>query len=344
MKTNKQTLSILKKIRALVEEGAIPPNKRKAFDELRTELHSVCDSPALLERAESLFDHQPGWLFCGADFNSLEDYISALTTKDPNKLKVYEEGFDGHSLRAHSYWPEKFPFEEITPELSHLVKKDDALDKVRSASKGPTFALTYQGTWKTLVTNLGFSEEDAKRIEAAYHELYKVSDKWVQDRLDEASRVGYVVGAFGLKVRTPLLARTLRNHRSTPYEAQAEGRTAGNALGQSYGLLTNRALNDFMKRVWASKYRHDIMPVAMIHDAIYLLVRNDHEIVAWVNHNLTDAMKWQELPEIQHDTVKLGADLDLFWPSWAYPLTLKNGWSADEIFEACKEHREKIAA
>ena len=32
----------------------------------------------------------PGWLFCGADFNSLEDYISALTTKDPNKLKVYE--------------------------------------------------------------------------------------------------------------------------------------------------------------------------------------------------------------------------------------------------------------
>lgn len=31
-----------------------------------------------------------GWLFCGADFNSLEDMISALTTKDPNKLKVYE--------------------------------------------------------------------------------------------------------------------------------------------------------------------------------------------------------------------------------------------------------------
>ena len=31
----------------------------------------------------------PGWLFGGADFNSLEDYISALTTKDPNKLKVY---------------------------------------------------------------------------------------------------------------------------------------------------------------------------------------------------------------------------------------------------------------
>ena len=48
-----------------------------------------------------------GWLFAGADFSSLEDYISALTTKDPNKLKVYTDGYDGHSLRAFSYFPEE---------------------------------------------------------------------------------------------------------------------------------------------------------------------------------------------------------------------------------------------
>lgn len=30
-----------------------------------------------------------GWILCGADFTSLEDRISALTTKDPNKIKVY---------------------------------------------------------------------------------------------------------------------------------------------------------------------------------------------------------------------------------------------------------------
>lgn len=35
------------------------------------------------------FQAPDGWLFAGADFNSLEDYISALTTKDPNKLRVY---------------------------------------------------------------------------------------------------------------------------------------------------------------------------------------------------------------------------------------------------------------
>ena len=51
----------------------------------------------------------------GLDFASLEDRISALTTKDPNKLRTYVDGFDGHSLRAQSYWPEKMPDIEMAP-------------------------------------------------------------------------------------------------------------------------------------------------------------------------------------------------------------------------------------
>ncbi|MFA7188479.1 MAG: DNA polymerase [Sphaerochaetaceae bacterium] len=38
---------------------------------------------------KSCFQAPPGWLFVGLDFASLEDRISALTTKDSNKLKVY---------------------------------------------------------------------------------------------------------------------------------------------------------------------------------------------------------------------------------------------------------------
>jgi DNA polymerase-1 len=39
---------------------------------------------------KSIFQAPPGWLFCGLDFASLEDRISALTTRDPNKLAVYQ--------------------------------------------------------------------------------------------------------------------------------------------------------------------------------------------------------------------------------------------------------------
>lgn len=58
---------------------------------------------------KSCFQAPPGWLFGGLDFASLEDKISALTTKDPNKLKVYTDGYDGHSLRAFAYFGSQMP-------------------------------------------------------------------------------------------------------------------------------------------------------------------------------------------------------------------------------------------
>lgn len=71
---------------------------------------------------KSCFVAPKGWLFVGLDFNSLEDRISALTTKDPNKLKVYIDGFDGHSLRAQSYFGEKMPDIETAPDGARCFK------------------------------------------------------------------------------------------------------------------------------------------------------------------------------------------------------------------------------
>lgn len=62
------------------------------------------------------FRAPPGWLMVGLDFASLEDRISALTTRDPNKLKVYTDGFDGHALRAQSYFTEDMPDIELAPD------------------------------------------------------------------------------------------------------------------------------------------------------------------------------------------------------------------------------------
>lgn len=281
------------------------------------------------------FSAPKGWLFCGADFNSLEDYISALTTKDPNKLNVYIKGFDGHCLRAAYYFRDELPHVDLDDPIS-VNKLKKTHPEYRQDSKAPTFLLTYGGTYHGMMANLGWSEEKSKAIEANYHELYKVSDQYVQSRLAQASKDGFVEVAFGLRVRTPLLKQVMWGGLGRiPYEAQAEGRTAGNALGQSYGLLNNRAATAFMKKVWASEFRHDILPVALIHDAIYLLIRDDIRVVEWANKHLIQEMRWQELPEIQHPTVKLGAALDIFWPTWANPITLPNDASAEVIKETC---------
>ena len=292
---------------------------------------------------KSLFTAPPGWIFCGADFSSLEDRINALLTKDPAKLRVYTDGYDGHALRAFAYFGDQMPdIVDTVESINSIAKKDSPYAHLRQESKSPTFALTYQGTWMTMVKNLGWSEEKAKAVEANYHKLYAVSTAWVKDKIAQAAKDGYSESAFGLRIRTPLLAQTLLGLQSTPKEAEAEARTLGNAIsGQSYGLLNSRAMNIFMEKVRNSKYRLDILPVAQIHDAGYYLVRDNAEVVHFANQGITEAMSWQELPEIQHNQVKLGAQLDLFWPDWAHPITLPEITTIAEITSICDEAKRK---
>lgn len=280
-----------------------------------------------------IFSAPDGWIFAGADFNALEDRINALLTQDPNKIKVFTDGYDPHSMRTYAYWPEKFTHLPNTVEGINRIQEEFKAE--RGQSKPVSFALQYLGTWLTLVKNCGFSKEEAQRIEENFHKLYEVSGKWVQGKIQKATQDGYGTGAFGLRIRTPLLKRSVMGSSRTMREAEAEGRSLGNAVsGQSYGLLTNRAVNAFMQKVWASPFRNDILPVALIHDAIYLLIRRDIAAVKFANDHLIEEMAWKGLPEIADPRVPLPANLDLYWPNWATPITLDNNLSEQEIRDA----------
>lgn len=285
---------------------------------------------------KKMFGAPKGWLFVGLDFNSLEDRISALTTKDPNKLKVYTDGYDGHSLRAYYYFTDQMP--DIDPNsvdsINSIQKKYNGL---RQESKAPTFALTYQGTYITLMNNLGWSKDKAEEVEQRYHSMYQVSTKWVMDQLEQAKVDGYITTAFGLRVRTPLLAAVDPGGKMTP-TATAEGRSAGNALGQGWCMLNNRAVADFMRDVRKSKYQLDVRVCAQIHDASYYLIRDNVDVVHWVNENLVKHVKWQEHPLIAHDEVKLGGDLSVFHPSWADEMIIPNGATPAQIMQLAEEH------
>lgn len=291
---------------------------------------------------KSCFEAPPGWIFCGVDFASLEDRIGALTTKDPNKLKIYIDGFDGHSLRAVSYWPHEFPNIDINnPTSVNQLKVDEHAR--RQDSKGPTFALQYQGTFHTLMKQFDFSEAEAKSIEANYHKLYAVSDAWVADQLNQAAKCGYITAAFGLRVRTPLLAQVVRHVRKTPQEAKAEERSAGNALGQSWGLLNNRACSEFMGKVRKNPdMRLAIRPCAHIHDAQYYLMRDNIQVAEYLNTHLIKAVQWQNHPAIAHPTVGLGGELAIYWPTWEDGMKVPNGAKGEAIRDLVTEHVHKI--
>lgn len=223
------------------------------------------------------------------------------------------------------------------PTMEHDVKRINSIDGLykteRQESKAPTFALTYQGTWATLVKNCGFTPTLAKQVEARYQELYVVSTQWVQGKLNEASQKGYVVGAFGLRVRTPLLHQVIRGNRRTPYEAEAEGRTAGNALGQSWCLLNSRAGSEFMAKVRTSQHRLSIRPCAQIHDAQYYLIRDDLAPLLYTNEHLVKAVNWNDHPDIYHPEVGLGGELSIFYPDWSKEIEIPNGVSEQGLID-----------
>lgn len=274
----------------------------------------------------------PGWMFVGLDFLSLEDRISALTTKDPNKLKVYTDGYDGHSLRAYTYFSDDMP--DIDPNSVISINSIQTKYKsFRQDSKTPTFLLTYAGTYRGIVEQCGFSVEKAILTEKRYHELYAVSDQWVSAKLDEASQKGYVTVAFGLRLRTPKLAQVVRGTSKTPFEAEAEGRSAGNALGQSWCLLNSRAWSETMTKVRSSPYRTMIRPCAQIHDAGYALVKDDIKALVYLNDNLVKAVQWQDHPDIAHDEVTLGGELSIFYPNWGHEIGIPNGATEEDIYK-----------
>lgn len=279
---------------------------------------------------KSCFIAPDGWLWAGADFSSLEDRINAILTGDPNKIKVYSDGYDGHSLRAFSYFRDQMPDIVDTVESINSIEND--YPDLRQKSKGPTFALTYGGTAYTLHKNAGIPMKEAEEIEKRYHELYKESDKFTQDNINFASVSGYMECAFGLRIKCPVIQKTIMNTTKTPYAAIAEARSANNAVTQSWGMLINRALIATNKLIEESEFKYDILPINTIHDAGYFMVKNKPEAIKFLNDTLINEMRWNDHPAIYSEDVPMEADLEL-GKSWDKQRKLKNEASLDEIKE-----------
>jgi len=277
---------------------------------------------------KACFEAPPGYLFGGADYASLEDRINAILTQDPNKIKVYTDGYDGHCLRAHSYFGDQMP--DIIDTVESINSIAVLYKPLRQDSKQPTFALTYLGTWHTLVKNLGLTKIQAKAIEDNYHKLYAHSDIWSEKQIEFASLHGYVECAFGLRLRTPLLAQTLRTSRNNVYAAESEGRSAVNAVSQSWGMLINRASIVLIRRLLSSDYYDKIFPCNTIHDAAYFVFLDDNDTIQWLNENLVKEMRWNDHPKIKSTDVPMEANLDI-GTSWDKQYTLSNDANDDEI-------------
>jgi DNA polymerase-1 len=49
-------------------------------------------------------------------------------------------------------------------------------------------------------------------------------------------------------------------------------------------------------------------------------------------------MSWQDSPEIYHPEVKLGAELEIYYPSWADAIKIPNKISLNDLISLMKEN------
>jgi hypothetical protein len=53
-------------------------------------------------------------------------------------------------------------------------------------------------------------------------------------------------------------------------------------------------------------------------------------------------MEWNELPELQHPTVKLGAQLEVYYPDWSTPIKIPNRISRIALKQLLDEEQDRI--
>lgn len=245
------------------------------------------------------------------------------------KLAGKTSGLDGHSMRAYKYFGDQMP--DIDPnDIASINSIATKYPVLRTNSKPPTFALQYDGTWHTLHKRTGFPKDQAKQIEKSFHELYAVSAKFNAKNKLFMEKHGYVECAFGLKLRTPIISQCVLGNSRTPYEAEAEGRSANNAVTQSWGMLLNRAVIATNRRIEQAGYGTSILPCNMIHDAVYFLVENTPEHIKFLNDVLIEEMEWNDHPRIKSVDVPMKANLDI-GKSWDNLITLDNNLTLKEI-------------
>tara|TARA_R110001632_G_scaffold44876_3_gene114000 strand:+ start:594 stop:1301 length:708 start_codon:yes stop_codon:yes gene_type:complete len=202
--------------------------------------------------------------------------------------------------------------------------------ELRRKSKGPTFALQYMGTWHTLHKRGGFPVDQAHVIEDSFRELYAVSEQFNAQNTRFMEANGHIECAFGLKLRTPIISKTILGNSKTPYEAEAEARSANNAVTQSWGMLLNRAMIATNNRIEKDGYGLDILPCNMIHDAGYFLFRNDPKVIKYLNDTLISEMEWNDDDLIRSTDVPMAAQLEI-GKSWDTQHKLPNGANIKEI-------------
>ena len=238
----------------------------------------------------SCFISEKGNLFCSCDYSAQEGRMQAEVYNEPVLIDMYKKGLDSHSVNAKIFFKEEL--QDISVEDIKKLRPD-----LRQAAKAPFFALSYGGSYSTLMSSLQISEEEAKKIVSNYEEGYKATMQFAKKGESFVKQNGYILinPIYGHRLWwwdhkkwlsrqesfTPEFWESYRlYHKGTGDDIAQEvkthfgavskyGRLARNAPSQgSSAIMTKLASIDLFNWIVDNNYFNKILLVNITHDEI----------------------------------------------------------------------------
>ena len=272
-----------------------------------------------------------GYLVWTIDYAALEDRVIANLSKDVNKISIFTEGLDGHSLNAVGYFPDKLePILGKNTDNVEYVKKfmkgvadgDKALKKIRQEGKGPTFGLAYGAYPQKIANTIKCSLAAATVIFDNYHDvLYPGITKFRDETIAKAKQDGYVHMGLGARLYSS--------------DIEKGSRTLFNSLSQFWSILTLLSINKLHSEIDDAGKEKDIVVTTSIYDSVYGIVKNDAESIKWLNETICPIM---EKDFLKDQIVKNEANLEV-GKNWSDLTELKHNASIEAIEKILKEKK-----
>lgn len=274
------------------------------------------------------FTAPPGYKVWTIDYASLEDRVLASLTLDPGKLAVYKEELDGHCYNAVQYYPKEIAKHmEVTGDpvadakAMDIARHDnDELDALRQKSKPVTFKCAYLGMPDAHKGGVITQEIYDNYHQRAYPNIMKQVNDYILPRVKAKGNIHLGMG-FYINSDKP----------------DKDVRTLNNALNQFWSILTALAISELHARLDAQLVNpNDIQVTSTIYDSIYGIVKDDSELIQWLNDNIVEIMIKDFIEgQVIHNEAKLEVGTN-----WANMTELENNCSIEEIETTLRKYDE----
>lgn len=216
------------------------------------------------------------------DLSALEDRVIANLSKDPNKLTVFLDNIDGHTLNSIFYdrkkWNTLLPQLENETDKNYAIRAyneiengDKKLKALRQYYKSCTFALNYGAYPPKIANKLNCEIEKATELWNTYNnELYPKLTEFKNKVIDFVNEKGYIHLGLGCKLYSDNIDR--------------DNRTLFNACSQFWSILTLLAIHDLHVYLEENNISDkDVQIISTIYDSIYILIKEDVNLIKLVN-------------------------------------------------------------